>query len=150
MEPDEIRAEIERRRKRAGDLRLRELLWSFYRSHLQDLAERLEKDPELVYPEMKEIKIANNDWQFRIGETSYRLVYEEEEATEESGWGGRGRRDETTTTPMKFMLDVDAKSVRVQDGAERYIHSRLAHLQRVHGEYREFYRGDMGRGPSRN
>jgi hypothetical protein len=111
MEPDEIRVEIERRRKRARDLRLRELLWSFYRSHLKHLAERLKKDPELVYPEIKEtIKIANNDWQFRIGETSYRLIYEEE-PSEKSGWEGRGRRDGTTTTPMKFMLDVDAKRV---------------------------------------
>jgi hypothetical protein len=107
MEPDEIRAEIERRRKRAGDLRLRELLWSFYRSHLKYLADRLEKDPELVYPEMKEsIKIANNDWQFRIGETSYRLVYEEK-PRDKSRWEG----ETTTTTPMKFMLDVDAKRV---------------------------------------
>jgi hypothetical protein len=105
MEPDEIRVEIERRRKRGRDLRLRELLWSFYRSHLKYLAERLKKDPESVYPEIKEtIKIANNDWQFRIGETSYRLVYEEKPA-EKSRW------EDETTTPMKFMLDVDAKRV---------------------------------------
>ena len=33
MEPDEVQAEIEQRKKRAEDLRIREVLWCLYDSH---------------------------------------------------------------------------------------------------------------------
>jgi hypothetical protein len=109
MEPDEIRAEIDRRKKRAKDLRLRELLWNFYRSNLKYVADRLNKDPVLVYPEIKDtLEIAEKYFQFRIGETSYRFFYEEETG-ERAGGSGRGERNATTTTPIRIALEVDEK-----------------------------------------
>lgn len=111
MGPDEIRAEIERRRKRAKDPKLRELLWEFYQSNLKYLAERLTKDAELVYPEIKDtLEICDKYFRFRIGEMSFRLFYEEE-PSERGGWFGRGERNETTTTPIRIALEVDEKRV---------------------------------------
>jgi hypothetical protein len=111
MGPDEIRAEIERRKKRAKDLRLRELLWNFYKTNLKYVADRLNKDPELLYPEFKDtLEIAEKYFQFRIGGMSCRFFYEEETG-ERAGWSGRGERNETTATPIRIALEVEEKRV---------------------------------------
>lgn len=54
MEPDEIRAEIYRRKKRAEDLKLREILWSLYYRHLMRYEELVNNDPQMLFPEVKE------------------------------------------------------------------------------------------------
>jgi hypothetical protein len=78
MEPDEIRAEIERRRKRAKDLKLRETLWALYNAHLRNYAENLKKDPEMIYPEIREtLEISNAYVQFRLGDIMYRVFYKQ-------------------------------------------------------------------------
>ena len=78
MEPDEIRAEIERRRKRAKDLKLRETLWALYNSHLKGFAENLKKDPEMIYPEIMEaLEITDTYVQFRLENVTYRVFYKQ-------------------------------------------------------------------------
>ncbi len=114
MEPDEIRAEIERRRKRAIDLKLRETLWTLYNSHLRRYAEQLKKDPEMIYPEIREtLEISDAHIQFRVGENLYRVIYKEGPKERESDWGSRRRSiyDETRTTPITLALGVDEKPV---------------------------------------
>src|SRR5215469_13969555 len=51
MNPEEIRAEIERRKKVARDLKLSQKVWSLYNSNFQYIDERLKKDTELIFPE---------------------------------------------------------------------------------------------------
>ena len=114
MEPDEIRSEIERRKKRAMDLKLRETLWSIYYSHLSRYAEQLKEDPEWLYPEVREIlAISDSDIQFRVEETTYRLIYKEGPKETESDWGSRrrGLLDEMTITPATLTLEVDGGRV---------------------------------------
>lgn len=53
MEAEEIRAEIKRRKKRAIDLKLREMLWDLHRYHLSRYPELLKKDPAMILPELK-------------------------------------------------------------------------------------------------
>lgn len=114
MEPEEIRAEIERRRKRAKDLKLRETLWRLYGSHLTYYEERLKKDPEMIYPDIREtLEICEAHTQFRVGEITYRVIYKEGPEECESGWGSRRRLiyDETTTTPIMLALEINDKRV---------------------------------------
>jgi hypothetical protein len=114
MEPDEIRAEIERRRKRAIDLKLRETLWALYYYYLSRYAEELKKDPEMVYPEIREtLEISDAHIQFHVEEITYRVIFKEGPGERESDWGsGRRRRfDETTTTPITLALEADNKRV---------------------------------------
>ena len=114
MEPDEIRAEIERRRKRAIDLKLRETLWTLYKSHLNYYAEKLKNDPEMIYPEIKDtLEISESGAQFRVGQITYRVIYEEGKEKCRSDWGSRRRSgyDETRTTPITLALDIDEKRV---------------------------------------
>lgn len=113
MEPDEIRAEIQRRRQRATDLKLRETLWSLYYWYFGSYAERLKKDPELVYPEIREtLDISDSHFKFRVGETAYRLVYKEGPPQHEN-WGSRrrGTFERTTVTDARLALEVDGKPV---------------------------------------
>jgi hypothetical protein len=114
MEPDEIRAEIERRRTRAKDLKLRETLWRLYDSHLMYYAEKLKKDPEMIYPEIREtLEISDAHIQFHVGEITSRVIYKEGPEECESDWGSRRRSisDETTTTPIALALEIDEKRV---------------------------------------
>ena len=48
MTPEEIRAEIERRKKLARDMKLSNKVWSLYNSNFQYIDDKLEKDPELI------------------------------------------------------------------------------------------------------
>lgn len=61
MEQDEIRAEIERRRQRAIELKLRETIWAIYK-HLRSYAAIFKSDPATIYPGVREtLLIAGND-----------------------------------------------------------------------------------------
>jgi hypothetical protein len=114
MEPDEIRAEIERRKKLARDLKLRETLWSLYYWNFRGYGELLGKDPELVYPEIKEtLNISDKEHiQFSLKQTMYQFVYKEGPAEERESWGSRrGLDDEETITPATLALEVNGQRV---------------------------------------
>jgi hypothetical protein len=112
MEPDEIRAEIERRRKRAIDLKLRETLWTLYYWHLRSYAENLKKDPEMIYPEVREtLEISDAHIQFHVHEITYTVMFKEGPVECESRWRGRSIYDETRTTPVTLALKIDEKRV---------------------------------------
>ena len=53
MDEAVIRAEIERRRKRAIDLKLRETVWSIYSSQFQYMDDYLKKEPNSILPEVR-------------------------------------------------------------------------------------------------
>lgn len=111
MEVEEIRAEIERRRKRAIDLGLRELLWKLYHSFLSRYAQQLEKDPAMILPELKEsMEIAGGQYCFRAGDTFYMVSYKEGNSeTRKERWLGR-ELERTTTTPATISLWANGAS----------------------------------------
>jgi hypothetical protein len=113
MEPDEIRVEIERRSKRAMDLKLRETLWTLYYWHLRSYAENLKKDPELIYPEIRAaLEISDAHIQFHVGESTYTVIYKEGPVECESDWRRHGNYDdERRTTPVTLVLKIDEKRV---------------------------------------
>jgi hypothetical protein len=51
MNPEEIRAEIDRRKKLAIEMKLSNKVWSLYNSNFQHIDDKLKKDPELILPE---------------------------------------------------------------------------------------------------
>jgi hypothetical protein len=109
MEPAEIREEIERRKKRAVDLKLRETLWTLYSSHLKYYAENLKKDPEMIYPEIRgTLETSDSQIQFQIETIAYQIIYKEGAEDRESDWDSRRGSiyDETTTTPITLALIV--------------------------------------------
>lgn len=111
MEAEEIRAEIERRKKRAIDLKLRELLWKLYYSYLSRYPDHLKKDPAMILPELKAtIDIADNQFRFRLGETEYKIFYTEGKCERDS-WRSREDYEETTTTPITLTLHLNDASV---------------------------------------
>jgi hypothetical protein len=64
MEPEEILAEVTRRKKRAEELGIREALWSLYR-RLSNYKTWLSKKPEWVYPEVRRtLEFPDNQPQF--------------------------------------------------------------------------------------
>ena len=111
MEPEEIWAEIERRKEQARDLKLREELWLLYSSVLRGYAHALANDAELIYPPIREsLSIAHGVYQFTLDDIAYKVIYRE------------GRREmnsriallsgiETITTPITLKLHVDNKLV---------------------------------------
>jgi hypothetical protein len=83
MEPDEVQAEIEQRKKRAEDLRIREVLWCLYDSHFMRYEAWIREDPQWVYPGIGEaIKLSDKRVQFLIAQTVHQLIYKEGPATE--------------------------------------------------------------------
>lgn len=114
MEPDEIRAEIERRRKRAVDLKLRETLWALYDSYLKHYQQKAQQDPEMIYPDIREtLGFSSDQINFKLGETGYRLTCKVgPEQSDSDYWGsGRGRMYHTTKTNITLALAVDDKQV---------------------------------------
>jgi hypothetical protein len=121
MDPDEVRAEIECRRKQANDLKLRETLWALYHSHLKFYVGVVTKDPsyagvvtyyqDMIYPEIKEtLEISGADIQFRFGEATYRVTYTAG-PEERSDWDSRGRYREEVSTPITLALAVNGERV---------------------------------------
>jgi hypothetical protein len=110
METEEVRAEIKRRKKRAGDLKLRELLWNLHHYHLSRYPALLKKDPAMILPELKDtLEVERNKACFRIGETRYKLSYKGKAETDSCG--SRSRSDEITTINLTFSLCVDDSPV---------------------------------------
>jgi hypothetical protein len=92
MEPDEIRAEIERRKKRAVDLKIRETLWSLYKTL---------KAPDTATA------------QLIIGPTIYDLIYKEapQSSTRYSGQDRGDFEEEEIIIPATLALLVDNQKV---------------------------------------
>jgi hypothetical protein len=108
MEPNEILAEIERRRRQAIDLKLRETTWSLYRTHIKYFGEKIENDPELVLPEVRQtISASPALTEFLFGECRYRFTCVEGKTEEEENWSG----DRETTTPITIGLVANGELV---------------------------------------
>jgi hypothetical protein len=99
MNTEEIRAEIERRKRLARDMKLSQKIWSLYNSNFQYIDDRLKKDPELILPEVRQSLIRSaNSYEFKFRERSFHLQCRK---------GKDERRgDDSTTTPMVFALKV--------------------------------------------
>jgi hypothetical protein len=122
MEPDEIRAEIERRKKRARDLNLRETLWDLYYRRFSRYPKLLEEDPPIVYPEVKEtfsLSVLPSTQlfpkgilvQFRMGPKAYQILYKEAPGQHREQWGSSRGLPEETITPATLALTVDGEQV---------------------------------------
>jgi hypothetical protein len=78
MNPDGLAKEIERRKQAAKDLKLRELIWQLYYSHLESYSKNVQKKPGAILPALIEsLSIKNSRYSFSIAGTQYDLVYEE-------------------------------------------------------------------------
>lgn len=107
MEPEEIKAEIARRKQMVKDLRLRETVWSLYSSQFKYIDDKFREDPELILPEVRDtFKLSNNANDFRFNGSDYRLVYTEGKK-ESDRWGG----DKTVTTQATVMLKMNGELV---------------------------------------
>jgi hypothetical protein len=111
MEPDVIRAEIEQRKKRAVDLKIREVLWSLYHSHLSHYETLIQEDPELLCPEVCEsIKISDKSVEFSLRQSIYRIVYTEGPKVRREA-PGRGELFGESIVPAMLDLSVDDQRV---------------------------------------
>ena len=107
MDEAVIRAEIERRRKRAIDLKLRETVWSIYSSQFQYMDDYLKKEPNSILPEVRNsLRRSNGMNEFDYGDSRFGLRCVQGK-TERDGRGF----DQTETTEMTLSLSVDGKSV---------------------------------------
>ena len=105
MNPEEIRLEIERRKKVARDMKISQKVWSLYNSMFQYIDDRLKKDPELILPEVLQSLVRSGDsYEFKFRGVPYRLEYRK-------GKGETDRIDDSTMTPMTFVLKVNGNLV---------------------------------------
>jgi hypothetical protein len=109
VDHEEIRKEIDRRRQRAKDLKLREHVWDLFHANLQYHSSSLDK--EIIFPAIREtLVIADNHYCFAVGERRYELVYKAGREHKER-CGTRQWEDEVVTTPIEFSLSVDEQQV---------------------------------------
>jgi len=111
MEPNKIWAEIERRRERARDLKLREELWLLCNSVLRGYAHAMANDPERIYPPIREsLSIARGVYRFAVDDITYKVIFRERKK-EKNARIARLTGIETITTPITLTLHVDNKLV---------------------------------------
>lgn len=107
MGETEIRAEIERRRKRAIDLKLRETVWNIYSSQFQYMDDYLKNEPDSILPEVKDSLLRSNGMnEFGYDDSRFGLRC----VLRNTDGDGSGF-DQTVTTEMTLSLSVDGKSV---------------------------------------
>jgi hypothetical protein len=107
MDEAEIRAEIERRRKRAVQLGLRETVWDLYHSQFQSIDDCLKKEPETILPEVKDsLRRSGNESEFRFNNSNYGLLC----LAGRAEGCGRGFGS-TETTTMTILLSVEGERV---------------------------------------
>lgn len=107
MDEAEVWAEIDRRRKRAVQLGLRETVWDLYYSQFQSIDEHLKKEPETILPEVKHsLRRSGNESEFRFNNSNYALLC----LPGRVEGCGRGFGS-TETTPMTISLSVEGKRV---------------------------------------
>jgi hypothetical protein len=106
MTPEEIRAEVERRRQRARDLKIRETLWDLektFRGHRIWLRDDLQFGKRLVYPG---IELASDEARFPLGQEPSKLTYRKGKVESEE-YGDV----ESTTTHGTITLKLNDDSV---------------------------------------
>lgn len=109
MDQEEIRREIERRRQRAKDLKLREHVWDLFHSNLQHFSSNF--DQEIIFPAIREtLAVTDRHYRFSVSERRYELVCKPGREQRER-CGTRQWEDEVITTPIEFSLMVDGKAV---------------------------------------
>jgi hypothetical protein len=75
MEPSEVRAEIERRKSRARDLKIRESIWSLYYWNFRSYVAESGRFSKEVLPDIREsFKHSNGTFEFNFGDTVYKLT----------------------------------------------------------------------------
>jgi hypothetical protein len=108
VDPNELAKEIERRKQTAKDLKLRELVWRLYGSHLEHYSKNVQKEPAAILPALQEsLSIKDNRYSFSINGTQYAMVYEQGKEEKQ----GRRFEDDTVTTPMQFSLERGCRLV---------------------------------------
>jgi hypothetical protein len=112
MDANELRSEIERRKKRAEDLKIKDILWSlhnYFRFHNTWKRD----DPEYAYPELGgESRFSDTEAHFSIGQRSFALIYRQDRVTSDESFGSRHRSlPESQTAYGTVMLKVDGESV---------------------------------------
>jgi|ERR1035437_3091694 hypothetical protein len=107
MNPDEIRTEIERRKKIADDMKLSQKVWSLYNSNFQYIDDGHKKDPELILQEVRQSLVrASESSEFRFKDQAYTLICRHGK-DENDRFGG----DDSRTTPMNFKLKFNGDLV---------------------------------------
>lgn len=107
MDEAEIRAEIERRRKRAIDLKLRETVWNLSYGHFQSIDDHLRKEPAAILPEIRNsLRRSGALSEFDFMNSHFGLKCAQGKGESE----GRGF-DKTDTTEMTLTLSVEGKCV---------------------------------------
>jgi hypothetical protein len=104
MTPDEIRAEVERRKQRARELKIRETLWHLetsFRSYRHWLREEPQFGVRMVYPR---IELSKNEARFSIGQATYQLAYSEGRVSSED----YGDRFEVTYGTLALKLNGES------------------------------------------
>jgi hypothetical protein len=120
MDEEEIRAEIQRRKQLVSDLKLRETVWDLYTSQFKYIDETLGKDPELVYPAVREtLKRAKNTTEFSFNGINYRLTYIEGKQERDNY-----DREESVTTPATLTLHAEGQLVFEFDVRTTVIYAR--------------------------
>jgi len=112
MDANELRSEIERRKKRAEDLKIKEILWSlhnYFRFHNTWKRD----DPEYVYPELGgESRFSENEAHFSLGQRRFALIYRQDRVTTDDSFNSRRRSlPESHTAYGTVRLKVDGESV---------------------------------------
>lgn len=106
MTPEEIRAEVERRKQRAKDLKIRETLWDLQKS-FRSYKHWLRDDPQfakrIIYPG---IELADDEGRFPLGQAASKLAYCKGKASSED-YGGT----ECITTRGTLTLKLNDDSV---------------------------------------
>jgi hypothetical protein len=109
MDLEDLAKEIERRKQIAKDLKLRELLWKLYNSHLSNYTHTLSRDPGSIYPSLKDsISIQGDNYFFTIGEAKYEVAYTAGKERSDAGYRDWGR---IVTTPFELSLNLECRCV---------------------------------------
>lgn len=109
MDGSELRAEIERRKKRAEDLKIREVLWSLH-NYFRCCDNWKREKSEWLYPHLDpDGHFSDAQARFRIGQANFELIYKETKVSQESY--GRRNMLEMETVEGTLALVVDCENV---------------------------------------
>ena len=105
MTPDEIRAEVARRKQRANDLKIRETLWGLeknFRAYKLWLRDEPEFGKRVVYPG---IDLSDDDARFSLGQTTSKVVYRKGKVSSHD-YGGIDSATTHGTLSLKLNDDI--------------------------------------------
>jgi len=137
MTPEEIRAEVERRKRRARDLKIRETIWDLEKS-IRSYKSWLRDDPEfakrIAYPG---IELSEDEARFPLGQATSKLTYRKGKGSS-AEYGGA----ESITTHGTLTLKLSDDNVFEFEVAEtvEYLPDMPAFSERL-GEITRFIEG---------